>query len=144
MYGDNTTGVVCFDSGIVIHEDMGIGRNHMATKKAYDLAVVVGHYTDNAGTEKSRYQNIGVVLEKDDGGKFILLDRSFNPAGIPFDESKGNTILVSMFPPKDGQQDTPRVGKEEPRRQSPYTPDGKANNPAASAQPGFSDDDPLF
>ena len=34
--------------------------------------------------------------------------------------------------------------KEEPRRQSPYTPDGKANNPAASAQPGFSDDDPLF
>jgi len=100
----------------------------MATRKAYDLAVVVGHYTDNAGTEKSRYQNVGVVLEKDDGGRFILMDRSFNPAGIPFDGSKGNTILVSMFEPKgDGQQDTPRTGKEEPRRQSPYAPDGKAN-----------------
>jgi len=118
---------------------MGIGRNHMATKKAYDLAVVVGHYTDNAGAEKSRYQNVGVVLVKDDGGKFILLDRSFNPAGIPFDGSKGNTILVSMFEPKDGQQDTSRAVKEEPRRQSPYSPDGTANQPSASAL-DFEDD----
>lgn len=110
----------------------------MATRKVYDLAVTVGHYTDNAGTEKSRYQNIGVVLQKDDGGKFILLDRSFNPAGVPFDGSKGNTILVSMFEPKDGQQETPRTGKEEPRRQSPYAPDGKAN-----PQPDFVDDIPF-
>lgn len=115
----------------------------MATKKAYDLAVVVGHYTDNAGTEKSRYQNVGVILVKDDGGKFILLDRSFNPAGIPFDASKGNTILVSMFEPKDGQQDTPRVGKEEPRRQSPYSSDGSANKPAASSGLDFEDDMPF-
>jgi hypothetical protein len=113
---------------------MGIGRNHMATRKAYDLAVVVGHYTDNAGVEKSRYQNVGVVLVKDDGGKFILLDRSFNPAGIPFDGSKGNTILVSMFEPKSDNSPP----KEEPRRQSPYTPDGKAN-----PQPDFEDDIPF-
>lgn len=118
----------------------------MATKKAYDLAVVVGHYTDSTGTDKSRYQNIGVVLEKDDGGRFILMDRAFNPAGVPFDASKGNQIMVSMFPPKagDGQQDTPRVGKEEPRRQSPYSPDGSENRAAAPEQPEFSDDYPPF
>jgi len=86
---------------------------HMSTRKAYDLAVVVGNYVDNTGAQKNQYQNIGVVLEKDDGGKFILLNRDFNPAGTPYDASKGNTIMVSMFAPKpqDGQQETPRKGK---------------------------------
>jgi hypothetical protein len=121
----------------------------MASKKVYDLAVVVGHYTDNAGTEKNRYQNIGVVLQKDDGGKFILLDRSFNPAGVPYDESKGNTILVSMFDPKsdvqpksDGQQDASRAVREAPRRQSPYATDGSVIKPEAGAL-DFVDDVPF-
>jgi hypothetical protein len=55
----------------------------MATKKVYDLAVVVGKYTDNVGTQKNRYQNIGVMLEKDDGGRFMIMEPWFNPAGVP-------------------------------------------------------------
>lgn len=79
----------------------------MGARRVYDLAVVVGSYTDRTGQQKNRYQNIGVVMQKDDGGKFILMDRSFNPSGVPFDASKGNTILVSMFEPRqDGQAQT--------------------------------------
>ena len=36
----------------------------------------------------------------DDGGKVILLNRHFNPAGVPFKEG-GDTIMISMFDPKD-------------------------------------------
>ena len=72
----------------------------MATKKVYDLAVKTGSYTDSNGKEKGRYQNVGSVLEKDDGGKFIILERWFNPAGVVNPENKGSVIL-SMFEPKD-------------------------------------------
>lgn len=72
----------------------------MAAKKLYDLAVKTGSYTDRNGEEKGRWKNIGSVLQMDDGGKVILIDRSFNPAGVPFREGS-DQIMVSMFPPKD-------------------------------------------
>jgi len=65
------------------------------TKKVYDLAVKVGSY-DKGGETKNRYLNIGAVLQKDDGGKFILLDRTFNPAGVPNPDGK-STIIISLF-----------------------------------------------
>lgn len=109
------------------------------TRKIYDLAVVTGTYESN-GQTKNRYQNIGVVLEKDDGGRFIMLERTFNPAGVPHDSSRGNSILVSMFEPKpqDGQQPEPRAGQQQgpARRQSPYMPDG-SQRPAAQSQPSL-------
>ena len=78
-------------------------------KKLYDLAVKTGSYTDREGNEKGRWQNIGSVLQMDDGGKVILLSRTFNPAGVPFKEGS-DQIMVSMFPPKDkdGQTSAPR------------------------------------
>ncbi|MFA7238976.1 MAG: hypothetical protein WC091_02615 [Sulfuricellaceae bacterium] len=82
-------------------------------KKRYDLAVKVGSYTSN-GKEKNRYQNIGVVMEKDDGGTFILLERSFNPAGVPFKEG-GNTVMVSMFEPKGDKDEQPEPKQEAPK-----------------------------
>lgn len=84
----------------------------MSTKKIYDLAVAVGSYEVN-GETRHRYQTIGAILQKDDGGKFITMERSFNPAGIPYDSSKGNSFLVSMFEPKprDGQQSAPSAGR---------------------------------
>jgi hypothetical protein len=73
----------------------------MAIKKIYDLAVVTGTYQKGDET-KNRYKNVGSILQKDDGSKFIMLDRSFNPAGVPFKEGS-DTILLSMFQPKDDQ-----------------------------------------
>ncbi len=78
----------------------------MAARKLYDLAVKTGSYTDRNGEEKGRWKNIGSVLQMDDGGKVILIDRSFNPAGVPFREGS-DQIMVSMFPPKDQDGQAP-------------------------------------
>lgn len=80
----------------------------MGTKKIYDLAVKVGEYQKD-GETKSKYENIGLVMQKDDGGKFLMIKRTFNPAGVPdFSGKGGENILISMFEPKqqDGQQQT--------------------------------------
>ncbi len=73
-------------------------------KKLYDLAVKTGEYKDSTGAAKGRWQNIGAVMQSDDGSKFIMLAKWFNPAGVPDLSGKNATsesILLSMFPPKD-------------------------------------------
>ena len=67
-------------------------------KKIYDLAVKTGSYTKD-GQEKGRYENIGSIVQKDDGSQMMFLNRHINPAGIPFKEGS-ESILVSMFTPK--------------------------------------------
>lgn len=79
----------------------------MPATRVYDLAVKVGEYTDNNGNTKGRYKNCGCVLEKD-GRQFMLLDKTFNPAGVP-DEKNGDSIIVSMFTPKGQEEDAPSV-----------------------------------
>lgn len=69
-------------------------------KKIKDLAVKTGSYTDRQGVEKGRWQNVGSVLQLDDGGKVILLNRHFNPAGVPFKDGS-DVVMISMFDPKD-------------------------------------------
>lgn len=74
----------------------------MAAKKLYDLAVKTGEYTRD-GETKGRYENVGSVLQMEDGGKMILLKRTFNPAGVPHKDGS-DQIIVSMFKPKDQLQ----------------------------------------
>lgn len=81
-------------------------------KRKYDLAVKTGSYEKN-GETKGRYMNIGVVLEGDDG-MFMLLDPAFNPAGV---NRKDDRVLVSMFEPKNREnQDDRQKDYEESRR----------------------------
>jgi len=70
---------------------------HMAKK--YDLVVKVGEYTDRDGQTKGRFKNVGVVMEGDKG-PYILLDRTFNPAGVSGNEGR-ESIIVSMYEPRD-------------------------------------------
>ena len=62
-------------------------------KKVKDLAVKVG---------EKNWVNIGCIMEKDDGKQFIIMNRTFNPAGVPNPENR-DTLIVSMFDvkPKD-------------------------------------------
>lgn len=96
-------------------------------QKLYDLAVKTGEYTNRDGETKARYANVGAVMAKDDGGKFIMLNRHFNPAGVPFKEG-AESILVSMFEPKDPnsqsqpQQSRQQSGGSQPQRQQPRGP----------------------
>lgn len=71
----------------------------MATIKKYDLCVVVDTYKGKDGKPKNKYLTIGEVMEKEDGGKYIFLHRTFNPAGVPNHDNKAN-VIVSMFEPK--------------------------------------------
>ena len=67
-------------------------------KKVYDLAVKTGSYISAAGETKNRYENVGSIMEHDNG-QFIILNRTFNPAGVPNPDNK-SSVIVSMFKPK--------------------------------------------
>lgn len=96
-------------------------------KKLYDLAVKTGEYTNQQGETKGRWQNVGAVMQNDDG-KFIMLERWFNPAGVPNPDNRSN-LLLSMFEPKpagDGQT------QHQQQKQNGYAP-----------QPGADDEHPF-
>jgi hypothetical protein len=74
--------------------------------KKYDLVVKVGEYTDGQGQTKGRFKNVGVMMEGDKG-PYILLDRTFNPAGVGGNEGR-ESIIVSLYEPKqEGSQPSP-------------------------------------
>ena len=76
--------------------------------KLFDLVVKTGSYTNNNGEEKARYKNVGACMEGREGGMFLLLDRTFNPAGV----GEGEACIVSMFDPKPRNQPQPGAGVE--------------------------------
>lgn len=96
----------------------------MAAKKLYDLAVKTGEYQDRAsGQTKGRWQNVGAVMQGDDGGKFIMLAKWFNPAGVPDLSGRGGeSILLSMFPPKDQPQAAPAPTQHQAAKSNGYAP----------------------
>ena len=65
------------------------------TKKIKDLCVATGKYQTSSG-EKTNWLQIGSIMEKDDGGKFMILSRTFNPAGVPNPDNR-DSLIVSMF-----------------------------------------------
>lgn len=73
-------------------------------QKIYDAAVKVGEYQKD-GETKGRYLNVGAVL-KGENGPYLLLDRTFNPAGVANPEARGN-VIVSLFQPKQEQAPAP-------------------------------------
>lgn len=74
----------------------------MAITKKYDLVVATREYTDGQGNKKKAYQNIGAVMEGDNG-PYIMLERWFNPAGIGGGDGR-SSIIVSMFEPNRDRQ----------------------------------------
>ncbi|MFH5773554.1 hypothetical protein ACHFJ0_04825 [Paracoccus sp. NGMCC 1.201697] len=80
----------------------------MANKVLKELAIAVSSYEDrNTGQTKNRYENIGVLMqsENDRGERntYIMLKRSFNPAGVPFKQGS-DKILISLFDPRPTDQ----------------------------------------
>ena len=74
----------------------------MATRKTHDLVIKTGSYTNNQGETKNRYENIGSMMEGDNG-PFIIMKRTFNPAGVVNPENK-DSLIVSCFEPNNNQQ----------------------------------------
>lgn len=97
----------------------------MTTKK-YDLAVKVGEYQKN-GETKGRYENIGSVMVNDDGGEFILIKRTFNPAGVPNPQGK-DSVIVSKFEVKDKDDDHAPARAPQAAPQQPVTVNSSLND----------------
>ena len=85
----------------------------MPAKKIRELVVKTGSYRDRDGNEKPRWKNVGSLMESEDGKKFILLDTTFNPAGVPNPDNRDN-VLISIFEMKDDQRQ-----QSAPARQAP-------------------------
>ena len=103
----------------------------------HNLSVKVGTYIKD-GEEKPRWVNIGRVLESEQNGKksmFLLLNKTFNPAGVP-DPDQRDSIIVSMFPIV---EDQPQQAAPAPRQDEHNR--AKSNGYAPQA-PAFDDDIP--
>lgn len=103
--------------------------------KTHDLCVKVGTYTDKDGNEKARYENIGSVITKDDGGEFILLKRTFNPAGVPNPDNK-DMVIVSLFTAQS-------QGNQQPRQQSQSRLSQQSSSGGGGNFNEFDDDNPF-
>jgi hypothetical protein len=68
-----------------------------------DLCVVVGTYKDKNGDEKKRYETVGSYITKDDGGKFLKIKATFNPAGAMTRTDDGY-VFLSLFDQKPKEQ----------------------------------------
>ena len=75
----------------------------MANKKKFDAVYSGEKYTDREGNEKTRYTNIGVVIERDDGSLSLKLE------SIPVNFSG----WVNFFVPKeqDNTKQAARAGQ---------------------------------
>lgn len=95
--------------------------------KLYDLAVKTGEYTDGQGQQKGRWLNIGAVMKGDDGGAFIMLQRTFNPAGVPdLNGRGGDSVLISCFSPQ--QNNGQQQGGQQQQGQAPQQQNGGASS----------------
>ena len=79
-------------------------------KKQYDLCIKGREYTDKNGNTKNVWENIGSIIQGDNG-PYMFLKRTFNPAGVEVEAGR-ESILVSMFEPK--RTDSESHGNREP------------------------------
>ena len=96
--------------------------------KTHDIVAKVGEYTDRQGNTKARYENVGALMQGDNG-PFIMMKRTFNIAGLPNDGR--DNALLSCFEPRDDQQQGTR---QQSARQSSYY----AQRPSGGGR-GYSD-----
>lgn len=80
----------------------------MAMKKTHDAVYAGEKYTDNNGNEKTRYTNVGVLLQRDDGSMTMKLE------AIPV----GFNGWINFYEPKPKEGEAPKQERARPQRQS--------------------------
>ena len=83
----------------------------MGFKKTHDLVVKVGTY-EKDGETKGKYKNCGIILKDEDNKKMIMIDPTFNFAGVKLDE-KRDFVVVSMFETKEKEEETKKKEEED-------------------------------
>ncbi len=90
-------------------------------KKLKDAVVKVGSYTNQQGETKGRFENVGVVMEGNDGSQFLLLKTTFNPAGCKV-EGK-DSIIINFYEPKGNEQ---QASTHDQAKQNAYQPESNS------------------
>ena len=108
-------------------------------RKKYDIVAKTGSYQNAQGETKNRYQNVGAVIQGDNG-PYLMLAKWFNPAGVP-DDRGGESVLLSLFEPRDpnqqGQAAQSAAAPAQAQRSAP------AAKPAAQGAAGSNFDDEI-
>ena len=52
---------------------------------------------------KNRYKNVGIILQKDDGGEMIMIDPTFNFAAVK--EQDRDYVILSKFEVKEDKKE---------------------------------------
>ena len=78
--------------------------------KKYDIVATIGTYTDQNGEQKRRYKNVGAEMIGENG-PFLLIDKTFNPAGLVQDPNK-DSVLLSLYEPQE-REEKPKPKKED-------------------------------
>lgn len=99
-------------------------------QKLYDVVVKTGEYQGNDGQTKGRYENIGVMMQGDNG-PYLLLKRHISPAGFPNPDNR-DTVLCSLFSENNNQQQAPQQQNQNGFNQQP-----QQNNYQQQSQGGF-------
>jgi hypothetical protein len=102
----------------------------MASRKIRDIVAKVGEYQDrNTGETKGRFENVGALMQNDDGdgSYFIMLKRTFNPAGVPGQDAR-ESVLLSCYVPRDRDQQQDQPARQ-PAKQQSYA-DASGGRPA--------------
>lgn len=81
------------------------------SKKLYDVCAKTGTYTKD-GQSKNRYQNVGAVIQGENG-PFLILEKWFNPAGL---DSDRDSVLLSLFKSDRAQAQPSQAPAGEPFR----------------------------
>ena len=68
--------------------------------KIKDAAIKTGEYTDQqTGEIKARWSNVGAVMKDEKGDTYLVMDRTFNPAGVPNPDNRSN-VIIGLFDPR--------------------------------------------
>ena len=72
-------------------------------KKLYDLCVKTGEYQTADGQTQPFMLNVGAVMQGDKGS-YILIRRTFNPAGVPVIGKNCDSVMIELSQPKNAAQ----------------------------------------
>ena len=81
---------------------------------AKKLAVANGQYQKD-GQTKTKWVNVGVILEKD-GKEFMLIDPTINFAAFPREQGK-DMVMVGIFQDDNNQQGNNQQGQQQQNQQ---------------------------
>ena len=90
----------------------------MKAKPTHNLTVATSKFTDREGNHRSRYKNIGMLFEREDGSQFLALDASVVAIELQWivNPDHNDKVMAGLYPIEDRNDQSQRQ-PQEPRQQ---------------------------